>query len=187
MAAPSVIREPASQRLHFRVTSPAEVGIGGVRYRTADWSLGGFRITQFEGTASVGERIPIHFWLDFQGFGVSFDAAAEVVRRENSTLAAKFIDLGERESELLRQFASAIIGGQVVAVDGVLKHIDRPVTKTPVTPPPEHASAPHQGVIRRFIVTGVYILLGIAVGGYAVLTVAGTLMRVNVDTAVTSM
>ena len=47
MAAPSVTREPASQRLHFRLTSPAEVGIGGVRYRTVDWSLGGFRIAQF--------------------------------------------------------------------------------------------------------------------------------------------
>ena len=187
MSALSVVHEPACQRRHFRVASPAEVSIGGGRYQTADWSLGGFKIVKYDGTAQPGDRIPVHFWLDFQRFGVSFDATAEVLRREGDSLACKFVELGERESELLRQFVASITSGQMVAVDGVLKHLDRPVTKTPVSIAPERAGGSRKRSIRRFVIAGIYLLAGVLVGGYAFLTVGGLVMRVNVETAVTSM
>src|SRR5437868_9881740 len=152
MAAVSVAHEPACQRLHLRVTSPAEVSIDGARYRTEDWSIGGFKIAGFRGTARPDDRIPIHFWLDFQGFGVSFEALAQVLRMEGESLSAKVVDLGERESELLRQFVSAIASGQMVPVDGVLKRIDRPVTKTPISL--QRVAAPRRRSIRRVVIAG---------------------------------
>jgi multidrug resistance efflux pump len=185
MAALSVAHEPASQRRHFRVTSPAEVDMNGVRYPTENWSLGGFKIVHFNGPAKPGDRIPIHFWLDFQGFGVSFESTVEVLRKEHDSLAAKFVNLGDRESELLRQFVSRILGGQMASVDGVLKNMDRPVTKLPVAM--ERSSAPNKTTFRRFFVSVFYIVLGLVLGGYALLTVQGLVTRVNLTTAVTSM
>lgn len=185
MAALSVAHEPACQRRHFRVTTPAEVEIRGVRYPTVNWCLGGFRIANFRETAKRGDHIPIHFCIDFQGFGVSFEARAEVVRVERESLAAKFNKLGERESELLRQFVSAILSGQMVPVDGVLKHIDRPVTKLPVSA--ENPSVPpRKSTLKRFVIASLYILVGLAVAAYALYTVAGMVTHVNVETAVTS-
>jgi multidrug resistance efflux pump len=185
MAAVSVSHEPACQRLHLRVTTPAEVSIGDVRYRTEDWSIGGFKIVGFHGTARSGDRIPIHFWLDFQGFGVSFEALVQVLRIEGESLTAKFVNLGEREGELLRQFVSAIATGQMASINGVLQHIDRPVTKTPVVL--ERTNAPRRRSIRRIVIAGVYIVLGLGLGGYVLMTIAGLVTQVNVQTAVTSM
>ncbi len=182
----NVKHEPASQRLHFRVTSPAEVEIGGRRYPTENWSVGGFKIVRFDGSAEPGERIPIQFGLNFQGFDVSFEANAEVLRREGDTLAAQFIGLGERESELLRTFVSNILSGQMVGVDGVLKNLDRPVTKTPISVPAAGSAVPRKHTIRRFVVAFIYLVVGLVLAGYTFLTVAGLVMRVNVETAVTS-
>jgi multidrug resistance efflux pump len=187
MAAVAVTHEPASQRRHFRVTSPAQVSLGGASFPTKDWSLGGFCIGDFKGSADVGDRIPVQFSLDFQGFAITFAALAEVVRRDSGSLAAKFIDLGERESELLRQFVSAIVTGQITPVDGVLKHLDRPVTKVALTATNEPVATRRKRNVRRFIVSAIYVLLGLAIAAYALLTLAGMFMRVNVDTAVTAM
>lgn len=192
MAAVAVTHEPASQRRHFRVTSPAQVSIGGASFPTKDWSLGGFCIESFGASSQasstlVGDRIPIQFSLDFQGFAITFAALAEVVRVDRGSLAARFIDLGERESELLRQFVAGIMTGQITPVDGVLKHLDRPVTKVALAATSEPEIVRRKRNIRRFVVSSIYVLLGLAITAYALLMLAGIFMRVTVDTAVTSM
>ncbi len=184
MAALSVAHEPACERLHFRVTTPAEVEIGGARYATVNWCVGGFRIADFRGTAQRGDHIPVHFKVDFQGFSVAFEARAEVLRVERESMAAKFVKLGERESELLRQFVAAILGGQVVPVEGVLRHVNRPAASVPATSEP--SSVPRKNLFRRLVIASIYVLLGLALGAYALFTVAGMVTHVTVETAVTS-
>src|ERR1044071_7534193 len=123
MAALPVTYEPASQRRHFRISAPAEVSVAGVRFPTLDWSLGGFRIARYGGNASVRDRMQVEFAVDFQGFRISFPANAEVLRRDDDQLAAKWVELGERESSVLRRFGSDVMAGRLAALDGVLKHI----------------------------------------------------------------
>jgi multidrug resistance efflux pump len=182
----AVIFEPASQRLHFRVSSRATVKIGGTSYHTKDWSQGGFSLESYDGTAQPGDRMWIQFSLDFQGFDISFAAVTEVLRRGPKEMAARFGKLDERTTELLSQFVTAIVGGHIVAVQGVLKNIDRPVTKVPLAVPLEQ-SEKQRANARRFLMTTIYLVLGIFGGGYAFLTIAGLLMRVELDTAVTSI
>src|SRR5262249_37949674 len=122
MSALPVTHEPASQRRHFRICAPAEVCVEGLRYPTLDWSLGGFKIARYAGNASVCERLHVEFVLDFQGFRISFHANAEVLRRDDGQLAARWVELGERESSLLHRFVSDVMGGRLAGVDGVLKH-----------------------------------------------------------------
>ena len=78
-----VKRERPDQRRHHRVTAPLFVDVGGVRLRAADWSLGGLRIEDHPGPVpEVGALLPISLTLPFQGFEVSFDAKATVVRND---------------------------------------------------------------------------------------------------------
>ncbi len=157
----SVSHEPPSQRLHYRLTAPAEVEIGGAWYHTIDWSMGGFRISGFGGAAREGDAMPVGFRLDYGGFAVSFRAEAEVIRRDDSILAAKFTVLGERETELIRELTAAVLSGQVSPVDRVLKRIDRPVTRTVIDPPREPVWAEQKRTGRRIAIAMFYITLAI--------------------------
>src|SRR5262245_59834796 len=187
MAEVPVTHEPASQRRHFRISAPADVCIAGLRCPTLDWSLGGFRIAAYAGNASVCDGLQVEFALDFQGFRISFHARAEVLRREGDQLAAKWVELGERESSLLRRFISDVIGGRLAAVDGVLKHIDRPVTKVSLIETSESVAVRNYRVWRRALVSALYLLLGLALVTFALWTVSQAWMSVNVETVVTAM
>jgi multidrug resistance efflux pump len=187
MTALPVIHEPASQRRHFRVTAPAEVCVSGLSYPTLDWSLGGFRIGGYAGNASVRDRLEVQFGLDFQGFSISFPASAEVLRRENDQLTAKWVQLGERETSLLGQFASGVISGRLTAVNDVLKHIDRPVTKVALLETAESAVVRSKSAWRRAVISLLYLFLGLALVAFTLWTVAQTWMSVSVETAVTAM
>ena len=186
MTALPVTHEPASQRLHFRVSTPAEVCVKGLRYPTVDWSLGGFRIAAYSGDAHVRDRLQVEFALDFQGFSISFLAGAEVLRREDDQLTAKWVELGERETSVLRQFASGIMSGRLTAVNEVLKHIDRPVTKVALLEP-VNSAAQNKRTWRRAAISILYLLLGLGLVAFALRAIAQTWMNVNVETAVIAM
>src|SRR5437867_12483954 len=159
MATVAVIHEAPSQRRHYRFTSPAAVTISGVRYPTGDCGLGGFRIERFDGRAAVGERLNAVFCIDFQGFEIAFTAAAEVVRTSRNCLAARFVNLGERESELLKHFTSCIISGEITPVGNLLARIDRPVTPAPAALKTESKTGKKRA-IRRIVIAGLYLAAG---------------------------
>jgi multidrug resistance efflux pump len=185
MATVAVIHEAPSQRRHYRFTSPAAVTISGVRYPTGDWGLGGFRIEPFDGRAAVGERLNTVFCLDFQGFEIAFTAAAEVVRTSRNCLAARFVNLGERESELLKHFTSCIISGEITPVGNLLARIDRPVTPAPATLKAESKTG-KKLPIRRIVIAGLYLAAGVFVAALLWHVAAGAIFRFRVDTAVIS-
>ncbi len=193
MAPVSVIYESPSRRRYFRVLSPAEVIIDGAKFRTKDWSAGGFAIVypgdpgEGQGCRSLqaGDKVRVSFAVDFQGFAISFCAVAAVVRVEEQLLAAMFFDLGDRECSLLRHFSSSLLSGKLASIEGVLKNIDRPVTK--LTPENEKAVKPPRSVFTRIAIAAVYLILGIAAGGFAVIAILTRINQVNIETAVTSV
>src|SRR4051794_14018068 len=185
MSALSVAYEAPSRRMAYRVTAPAIATIQGRGYRTKDWSTGGFSTDEYDGPARPGDRVRIGFAVDFQGFAVSFAGEARVVRREGQHLAAEFIRLGERELGMLRYFSSALVSGQTVPVDGVLKSLDRPVTKIVTTPPPDSPQAAGRA-LRRIFLSTFYMAFGLAILASAFVVVVSSVTRLNVETAVTS-
>ena len=184
MHAVSVAYEPASQRRHYRLTTPAAVIISGNRYATEDWSLGGFRIGGYTARAEKGQRMDVQFAFDFQGFEIVFPALAEVVRTAPEMLAAKFVDLGEREASLLKHFETSILGGQIAPVDKMLVHMDRPVTPISTGPKKEGPSGPGKHSFRRFAIASFYLAAGLVIGGFLLLAFSEQLTRMHIDTAV---
>ncbi|MEW5850737.1 MAG: HlyD family efflux transporter periplasmic adaptor subunit [Myxococcota bacterium] len=183
----TIKREPPSQRRFFRLTSPAVAVVKDVPYPTKDWSLGGFRIDDFKGEAVVGERVPAQFGLNFHGFSLGFQVEVEVVRLEaNGTLAARFIELGDRERELMLHFASSLTSGEMSPVGDTLARMDIPVTPVSTSPKAHEAAPlpPARLKIKRVVYSVFYILSGTALGLYLLLMLYWHTFRLDVDHAV---
>jgi multidrug resistance efflux pump len=184
-----VVRERPDQRRHHRVTAPLWVMLGGHSVRAADWSLGGLRVEAWPGAApAVGQQLALRLSLPFQGFDVAFDVAAEVVRLDPAKrmFAVKYLELGQREAELMRHFIEELVRGSMVEVTDTIQRIDVPIT--PVSTAPD--SSPKDQVkvsrwpLKTILYTAFYLTLGIAVFGYTVVMAWSNIFRMEVQTAV---
>lgn len=184
-----VKRERPDQRRHHRVTAPLVVDVAGVRVRAADWSISGLRIEDFPGhVPAVGEDLPLHLTLPFQGFDVAFQVKAIVVRSNAATasLAVRFTEIGERERELMQHFIEELVRGSMVEIDDTINRIDVPVTPASLKPDVNPAS---EVPLRRrpsktLIMSALYGVLGLFVFGYTALLLYTNFYRLEVQTAV---
>jgi multidrug resistance efflux pump len=187
-----VKRERPDQRRHHRVTAPLFVGVDGTRLRATDWSLGGLRLDGYPGELpSAGTEKQFHLTLPFQGFDVSFDIKAEVVRTggETKTVAVRFTEIGERERELMQHFIEELVRGSMSDVEDTIQRIDVPVTPAKLEPDSKHI--PANMPVRRWpmktvVMTGIYAVAGLVIFGYAGLLSYTNFFRMEVQTAVIS-
>jgi multidrug resistance efflux pump len=144
-----ITREKACQRLHHRISTPLHVLIDGREYSASDWSLGGLRITNWDHKSKTGQQLNCKFELPFQGFNIAFEVITEVVRSlpNQQELGLKFLDLDDRQIELLSHFVEQLVRGSMMSVEDTILRIDSPVT--PVSTAPD-ASPAHEIPISRF-------------------------------------
>ncbi|MGK7873667.1 MAG: HlyD family efflux transporter periplasmic adaptor subunit [Xenococcaceae cyanobacterium] len=93
------------QREHIRLSVPAVISIDKHQYAVRDWSLGGFKLQDFDQDIAVGDCLPVHFHLSLKGgFKFSVNTVAEVVwnSREDGTTGFRFLNLRETEKQLLK-------------------------------------------------------------------------------------
>lgn len=180
-------RERPSQRLHHRVSAPIRIDLVEGVYKAHDWSLGGFSINEYTGSAKPGDEIPGTVHIPFQGFDISFPFIAEVVRHtEDQNLAVKFQELTEREVEMMTHFVDELVRGSITSVDDALLRIDTPVTPVPTTPNKnDNSQVPiKRWALKPILFTFFYLSLGVTVMGYAGLTGYSYLYRLEINTAV---
>ena len=187
----TVRRERPDQRRHHRVTAPLYIDHAGYRLRAADWSIGGFRVEQFpEKLPDIGDELALHLSLPFQGFDVSFDAGAVVVRTDpqSGMFACQFTELGEREAELMSHFIEELVRGSMVDVEDTIQRIDVPVTPASLEPDinPISQIPVRRWPMKALAMTGVYAVLGLFVFGYIALLGYSNFYRMEVQTAVIS-
>lgn len=182
-------RERPDQRRHHRVTAPLYVEVGGQSHRASDWSLGGLRVDGFDGDLpGIGSEIPLGLMLPFQGFDVSFGVKAEIVRLNRATkmFAVRFTEIGERERELMSHFIEELVRGSMVDVEDTIQRIDVPVTPASLEPDkPRLAALPvKRWPVKTVGMTGMYLVLGMMIFGYAALIGYTNFYRMEVQTAV---
>lgn len=187
-----VKRERPDQRRHHRVTAPLYVRVDGHRMRATDWSLGGLRVDNFPGDLpSAGAEKQFQLTLPFQGFDVSFDIKAEVVRTgpETKMFAVRYTEIGERERELMQHFIEELVRGSMSDVEDTIQRIDVPVT--PAKLEPDKNALPANLPLRRWPVktiamTAIYGVAGFIIFGYASLLGYSNFYRMEIQTAVIS-
>ena len=182
-------RERPDQRRHHRVTAPLFVEVGGQSHRASDWSLGGLRVDGFEGALpGIGSEIPLSLMLPFQGFDVSFEVKAEIVRRDLTAkmFAVRFTEIGERERELMSHFIEELVRGSMVDIEDTIQRIDVPVTPASLEPDkPRLEQLPvKRWPVKTVAMTGIYLVAGLAIFGYASLIGYTNFFRMEVQTAV---
>ncbi len=188
-----ITREKASQRLHHRVKTPLDLKLDGYAYSASDWSMGGFRVSnwdRFEEHFKPTDKFPCNFKLPFQGFDIAFDIQVELVRVDatHKTAAFKFIELTERQVELLNHFVEQLVRGAMVPIGDTILRIDSPVTPVSTKPDP----SPVQEVpvsrwpVKLIGMSAFYLLVGLALFGYVGLTVYENILSLKVDSAITA-
>lgn len=188
----TVKRERPDQRRHHRVSAPFYITLDGQKARCTDWSLGGFRIDDFPGDIpQPGDDIPIQCTLPFQGFDVSFEARAEVVRSDLDTgmFAGRFTELGERETELMTHFLEELVRGAMSEVADTIQRIDVPVTPASLEPKkkPGLGDLPvRRWPLKAVAMTAFYSVLGLLIFSYTGLLAYSNFYRLEVQTAVIS-
>ncbi len=186
-----VRRERPDQRRHHRVTAPLFVSYGGHRIKAADWSLGGLRVVDFPGSLpDAGSEIALQLTLPFQGFDVTFDVTAEVVRQiaDTAMFAVRFKQIGERERELMTHFLEELVRGSMMEVEDTIQRIDVPVTPASLQPDvnPLKKMPVRRWPAKALAMTSIYAILGIVVFGYTALLTYSNFFRLEVQTAVIS-
>lgn len=186
-----IIREKPCQRRHHRVTAPLAVTIGGARCQGIDWSLGGLRISEFAGTCpAIGDRVELVIEVPFQGFAISFETAAVVVRQtdEDGGLALAFQDLPERARSLMEHFIEDLVRGKMASVEDAICRIDVPVTPISTKPDPNPLTQVpgRRWPLKTIFMSFFYLALGLAVFSYVGVLVYANIIRLEIDTAVIS-
>ena len=189
MATMTVRYDNASARRHQRVNVPAKIDIDGHRYTTLDWSVGGFRIAGFKAEPRLGEPRTIRFFLNFQGFEVGFEAKAKLVsfNETKHEASAEFVDLGPRESELLRHFVLGVATGEMTSVSDTLVHMDSPTSVANWGRAPLAGADPlaQETLKKRSLVkASLYFAVGPLLAGYALLTAYQSIFRMDLENAV---
>ncbi|MEL7429414.1 MAG: HlyD family efflux transporter periplasmic adaptor subunit [Pseudomonadota bacterium] len=187
-----IIREKPCQRLHHRVTAPLEVTMpDGELLIATNWSLGGIRLDNLrQSLPTPGTRLPLLLKLPFQGFDISFDVEVEIVRTVGSsgTIGAKFVDLGEREHDLMSHFIEDLIRGKMATIDDTICRIDVPVTPISTKPDVNPASEvpKKRWPIKTIAMSVFYVVLGISVFSYLAILIHTGISRMEITSAVVS-
>lgn len=184
-----VRRERPSQRLNHRVSAPIRVDADDSSYDAVDWSLGGLSLTGYEGSAKLGEVITTTIHVPFQGFEIAFETECEIKRlTDQGDLGVAFVELGDRECELMTHFIDSLVRGSMSVVDDTILRIDSPVTpvSTKPDPNPTQALPVRRWPVKAMMMSAFYFTAGLAVLGYAFLVLHSNFIRLEVQSAVVS-
>jgi multidrug resistance efflux pump len=188
-----ISREKACQRLHHRVATPLNLYHDGRSYTAVDWSLGGFRVSdwdQWTNDLKLGDSLSWKFELPFQGFMIAFDVLATVVRidPQRGHFACQFIDLDDRQTELMKHFIEQLIRGAMTPLKDTILRIDSPVT--PVSTEPNSSPLEQLPVsrypMRMVMMSLLYMTLGLGLFSLLMITVYENFLSLKVSTAATS-
>ena len=182
-----ISREKPSQRRHHRVNTPIDVTINEQLYNVSDWSLGGFKIEGWKDESlEPGDEFECHFSLPFQGFFVAFHVNLTTIRADSGVLAAKFISLDERQTELLEHFIEELVRGNMTSVGDTILRIDSPVTPVSTEPDPNPKG---EVPIKRWptkllAMTAMYVSVGLILFSYIFFTLWSNFLSLEVETGV---
>ncbi len=151
--------EPPLHDFSYVVQAPLLLDIDGACGGWIErWSLEGL-VPAPDMKVSSGNAV---LTIPFQGFGISLQCQLDLDTTEN---ILRFVDLGERESHVLRHFYRQIVTGRAVSVNQIITAMEAPAEKIPMEQTPEESEFERQRKLPRIMRTcfaiGVYALLGV--------------------------
>ncbi|MCJ8320631.1 MAG: hypothetical protein MJK12_13415 [Colwellia sp.] len=187
-----IVREKPCQRRHHRLTAPLFVSIDSCEPLLAEnWSLGGLCISGFDSRIiNLDTQFPLTLEIPFQGYNISFNVQANVIRIEESSqsIYLEFFELSERSIDLMNHFAEDLIRGKMATIDDMICRIDVPVTPISTEPTPNPAGdIPIRRLpIKTIVMSSLYISLGVFVFGYLAVIAYSSFFKMEISSSVLS-
>jgi len=184
-----LFRERPDQRQHHRVMAPIFVGFEGDSYRADNWSLGGLTVSNVNSELpKPGDEIKLDIAIPFQGFDIRFAADVKVVRIDepDKMFAGRFLELGERERDLMQLFIEDLIRGSMSDAGDTIQRIDVPLTPISTKPDVDPGfNVPIRRWSRKTVfMTAFYILSGFCIFGYLALMVYTNFIKLEIRSAI---
>ncbi|NOY73745.1 MAG: HlyD family efflux transporter periplasmic adaptor subunit [Gammaproteobacteria bacterium] len=184
----NIAREAASQRRHYRLLAPLKVSLDGQEYTTQNWSVGGLSIHDYSGVAERFDELDAQIAVTFGQRKIYFNTRIRVSRYDADMrkIAVEFFSLQKKHETLLKYFSDALIQGKMVSSDGIIQHINNlPVTPVSEKPdlPPDGSIPPRRRSVKTWMISAIYLLLGLFLSYYMINTVYTNIFKLRVDMA----
>lgn len=184
-------KQNRDQRAHIRLTAPAVVIIDEYKYTATDWSVGGFKISEFNQKTQVGDCLPVQFSLSFKGgINISINTLVEVkwLLSNKKEVGFRFLNLTKVEKDLLQHAVSNLQTGEVMLLEELSKTSNSSSEAAAVN---SNRDQGYKTIINclnsKFLLYG---LGGLVIGGililYTISSLYKSLIRMEIQTAVLS-
>ena len=186
-----VVRDRPSVRRAYGINAPMFVSLaGGERTRAREWSRLGMVVERQCVPPAMGDGGTVHaaLHLNFQGYDIQVPARARMDRTGEADpgpdlVRLEFVDLSPRSAELIEHFVDDYVRGRLVPAQDTLVRIDAPPEPISTKPdkPPDEAT---RRSVKPFVMSAIYLALGIAVMGYLGVLFYANAVRLEVTSAV---
>lgn len=109
----SITFEANFKRRYHRVTVPLFLRVGDITYKATDWSVGGFRVDNYDGDLAPGAEFEATLLLPYKEFSVHLPVRARVARRSHNTMGCAFINLTTAQQAALHHLVEAALEGRM--------------------------------------------------------------------------
>ena len=127
--------EKNSMRKSYRTSIPLQVVIEGHTYNAIDWSLTGLALSSLHKQLSVGQLIDATLVLAMHEAHISIPVTLHHEYTEDGRSGFSFVDLSEKNKNVLRRFIEMVIEGSVDRVDDIVAIYEEPKIDTPIQTP----------------------------------------------------
>ncbi len=123
----SITFEANFKRRYHRVTVPLFLRVGDITYKATDWSVGGFRVDNYDGDLTPGAEFEVTLLLPYKEFSVHLPVRARVARRSHNTMGCAFINLTTAQQAALHHLVEAALEGRMGDLGETLGSLTSPV------------------------------------------------------------
>ena len=123
----SITFEANFKRRYHRVTVPLFLRVGDITYKATDWSVGGFRVDNYDGDLASGAEFDATLLLPYKEFSVHLPVRARVARRTHNTLGCAFTNLTTAQQAALHHLVEAALEGRMGDLGETLGSLNNPV------------------------------------------------------------
>ncbi len=127
--------EKNSMRRSYRTSIPLQVVLEGDTYNAIDWSLTGVALANIDKVYLPGEEVKAVLILPLYEATLTFPVTLLHEYTEEGRSGFSFVDLGEKNRNILRRFIELAIEGKVDRVDDIIAIYEEPQIDTPIQTP----------------------------------------------------
>ncbi len=162
MISTSITNQANCQRKSHRLTIPIQIIIEQKTYSVKNWSAHGFQVEALEHPLQINDTIDASLILPTGGASIVLNVQAELKNISNNSYGFEIVKISERNSRVLRHYASLAIDGNYTNIDDLssdlfMTDVASPI-KEPIALTEKESQKVHRSFLRRFFI---YIIVAI--------------------------